>query len=290
MTKTRVRVSIRPAVRTDKGPILEISKTIWSGHDYIPKVWDDWLKDKNGKLLIATVRGLPVGVAHAFFQTRRDAWLEGVRVHPDYRGLGIAGKLNRALFDYAAGKGARVARLSTDMDNKASRRHLSRTGFKLLQQYARYSSKRPLIRKPSGLSKVRKYNDTLWKRVKTSLDYRDYKGLFADGWTWYPLTPQSLKELVKKRSVLQTKNDSSNGQSISIIIPDEEGFTIGFMSGSPEQLETHARYLRYLLSKKRTKKRTRMLVPNTSRLEQIIRKSGFTKTGTTPVYEKQILR
>lgn len=290
MTRTRVPVSIRPAVRTDKGPILEISKTIWSGHDYIPKVWDDWLKDKNGRLLIATVRGLPVGVAHAFFQTRRDAWLEGVRVHSDYRGLGIAGKLNRRLVDYAASEGARIARLCTGMDNKASRRHLSRTGFRLLQPYARYSSKRPLIKQPSGVSKVRKYNDTLWKQVKTCQNYRDYKGLFADGWTWYPLTPQSLKELVKKRGVLQTKNDSSNGQSISIMIPDEEGFTIGFMSGSQDQLETHARYLRYLLSKKRTNKRARILVPTIPRLEQIIRKSGFTKTGTTLVYEKPILR
>jgi len=290
VTKTRVRVSIRPAVPTDKGPILEISKTIWSGHDYIPKVWDDWIKEKNGKLLIATVRGLPVGVAHAFFQTRRDAWLEGVRVHPDYRGLGIAGKLNKALFEYAASNGAKVARLCTGLDNKASRRHLSRTGFRLLQLYARYSSKRPLIKQPSGVSKVRKYNDTLWKQVKTSQNYRHYKGLFADGWTWYPLTPQNLKELVRNGRVLQTKNDSSNDQSISIMIPDEEGFTIGFMSGSTYQLETHARYLRYLLSKKRIKKRARILVPTLPRLEQIIRKSGFTKTGTTLVYEKPILR
>jgi GNAT superfamily N-acetyltransferase len=288
VTKPRVRVSIRSAVPEDKGPILEISRHIWSGHDYIPKVWDDWLKDKNGRVLIATVQGRPVGIAHMFFQTKHDAWLEGVRVHPDYRGLGIAGKLNRKLVDYAASKGATVARLSTDLDNKASRRHLTRTGFKLLQSYPRHTSKRPLTKQSTGLSKVRRYNDTLWKHVKTSEAYRDYKGLYAEGWTWYPLTAQRLRDLVKKGSVLQTKKSSANDQSISIMIPDGEGFSIGYLSGKQDELETFARYLRYLLSRKKTGSRVRILVPTSASVERILRKSGYTKTGTTLVYGKQI--
>ena len=287
MIKTKVRVSIRPAVPTDKGPILEISKHIWSGHDYIPKVWDDWIKDKNGRIMIATVQGRPVGVAHMFFQTRHVAWLEGVRVHPDYRGLGIAGKLNRKLVDYAASKGATVARLSTDLDNKASRRHLSRTGFKLLQLYPRYTSKKPL-RRQTGLSKVWRYNDTLWKRVKSSDTYRNYQGLYAEGWTWYPLTSQRLRDLVKQGSVLQTKDTSSNGQALSIMIPGGEGYTIGYLSGKPDQLETIARYLRYLLSKAKSKRRVRILVPKSASVERTLRKSGYSKTGTTLVYEKQL--
>ena len=287
MTKTKVRVSIRPAVSSDKGPILQISKHIWSGHDYIPKVWDDWIKDKNGRIMIATVQGRPVGVAHMFFQTKHVAWLEGVRVHPDYRGLGIAGKLNRKLVDYAASKGATVARLSTDLDNKASRRHLSRTGFKLLQLYPRYTSKKPLRRQP-GVSKVRRYNDTLWKRVKSSDVYRNYQGLYAEGWTWYPLTPRRLRDLVKKGSVLQTKQTPSSSQALSIMIPGVEGYMIGYLSGKPDQLETFARYLRYLLSKTKTKRRVRILVPTSASVEGILRKSGYTKTGTTLVYEKQL--
>src|SRR5207245_1491706 len=186
---------------------------------------------------VATVQGRPVGVAHMFFQTRPVAWLEGVRVHPDYRGLGIAGKLNRKLVDYAASKGATVARLSTDLDNKASRRHLSRTGFKLLQLYPRYTSKKPLRRQP-GLSKVRRYNDTLWKRVKSSEAYRNYKRLYAEGWTWYQLTPRRLRDLVKKGSVLKTKQTTSSSQALSIMIPGAGGYTISYLSGKPYRVET----------------------------------------------------
>ena len=90
-------VKIRKAAEADKAPILEICKNIWNGHDYLPGIWDDWLAEKEGRLIVATVKGRTVGVAHASLQTPDVAWLEGVRVHEQYRGLGIAGRLNRAL-------------------------------------------------------------------------------------------------------------------------------------------------------------------------------------------------
>src|SRR5438128_9012687 len=107
------RVKTRKATAVDKAPILEICKNIWNGHDYLPSVWDDWLADKNGRLIVATIGGRTVGVAHASLQSNYVAWLEGLRVHEQYRGLGLAGKLNHALVEWVRRKGARVARLST---------------------------------------------------------------------------------------------------------------------------------------------------------------------------------
>ena len=63
------QVKIRKAKPSDKSPVLEISKKIWSRHDYLPQVWDDWLADKNARLTVATVNGKTVGVAHASLQT-----------------------------------------------------------------------------------------------------------------------------------------------------------------------------------------------------------------------------
>ena len=93
----RVQVKLRKAGPEDKGPILEISRKIWGGHDYLPSVWDEWVADKNARFIVATVNGRTVGCAHASLQANYVAWLEGVRVHEQYRGLGIAGKLNHAL-------------------------------------------------------------------------------------------------------------------------------------------------------------------------------------------------
>ncbi|HEX9197876.1 MAG TPA: GNAT family N-acetyltransferase, partial [Candidatus Bathyarchaeia archaeon] len=136
------RVKIRNATAADKAPILEICKNIWNGHDYLPGVWDEWLADKDGRLVVAIVKGRTVGVAHASLQTPDVAWLEGVRVHEQYRGLGIAGKLNRALVRWARRRRARVARLCTGSSNLASKKHLEKIRFPLLQTFQRLDSTR----------------------------------------------------------------------------------------------------------------------------------------------------
>ena len=51
-----------------------------------------------------------------------EAWLEGARVHPDHRRRGIGSLLNRAGLDWAASRGARVARLATEEENSGARR------------------------------------------------------------------------------------------------------------------------------------------------------------------------
>ncbi len=115
-------IKIREALPSDKKPVLEFCRDTWPGGDYIQDVWDDWVLDRNGRFIVATKDGVPVGIAHASFQTRDVVWLEGLRVHPDYRGFGIAGRLNRSLVKTAGQRGASIARLSTAISNKASRR------------------------------------------------------------------------------------------------------------------------------------------------------------------------
>src|SRR5215831_9736773 len=171
MTKAsseRIRLRVRPALPSDKEPVLKFCMHTWRGGDYIPEVWDDWMKERNGKLLVATVNGAPVGVAHAYLQTRSDAWMEGVRVNPEYRGHGIAGRLNKELAAWARRRGAKAARLCTGEDNRASRRHLLKTGFRPLQTFARYVSTRPLKRHPLGTKQVARYSSAAWTNLNKS--------------------------------------------------------------------------------------------------------------------------
>ena len=36
---------IKRVLASDREDILEISRHIWEGHDYLPSVFDDWVKD-----------------------------------------------------------------------------------------------------------------------------------------------------------------------------------------------------------------------------------------------------
>src|SRR5215472_4217694 len=96
-SRDKIRLGIRPAIPSDKATVLKFCQHTWRGGNYIPEVWDDWMKERNGRLLVATARNVPIGIAHAYLQTRSDAWMEGVRVNPDYRGHGVAGRLNKEL-------------------------------------------------------------------------------------------------------------------------------------------------------------------------------------------------
>jgi GNAT superfamily N-acetyltransferase len=176
-------VKIRKAIPADKAPILEISKNLWGGHDYLPEVWDEWLVAKNSRLIVATVRRRAVGVAHASLQTPYIAWLEGVRVNEQHRGLGIAGKLNNALVEWARRKGARVARLSTGSRNHASRNHLKKIGFPVVQTFQRLDTTKGLRMKPAGVTAPRRSSKRLWEWLTTRPNFAENHAMFSDGWT-----------------------------------------------------------------------------------------------------------
>lgn len=282
--RKRVQVKIRKAAAKDKVPILEISKTIWGGHDYLPEVWDDWLADKKGRLIVATVDGRTVGVAHASMQADYVAWLEGVRVHEDYRGLGVAGRLNSELVEWATTHGARVARLCTGSSNQASRKHLKKIGFPVLQTFQRLDTTNGLRAKPTGVSVSRGSSRRLWNWLKTRPNFAENHAMYSDGWTWYPLTAKTFRQLVTGGHVLVTYK---NGQpsSCCIFIDEAKYLTMGFVAGDRTEVLKLVRMLRLLILRKK-RERLRVVLPSRSSIVRVLEHSRFEKTAKIIVYEK----
>ncbi len=278
------QVKIRKAKPSDKSPVLEISKKIWSGHDYLPQVWDDWFADKKARLIVATVNGRTVGVAHASLQTPYIAWLEGVRIHEQYRGLGIAGKLNKALVEWARRRHARVARLSTDSSNHASRKHLKKIGFPVLQTFQRLDTSRGLRTKPAIVSTPRGSAKHLWNWLTARPEFSENRAMYSDGWTWYPLTLQTLRTHMSRGNVLTTIRDNQPS-ACCIFLDDDKVLTMGFAAGEQGDTGRLIRMLRFIMS--RTKReRLRVLLPSKSPLLRAFQSSGFEKTAKMMVYEK----
>lgn len=113
-------VTVRSARAEDREPVLAFCRTTWAwGEDYIARVWDEWLDNPNGRLFVATFTGQPVGIFHVRMLTKTDAWLEGMRVDPEYRRQGVATALYRAALLEAMQRGASYARLITESTNTA---------------------------------------------------------------------------------------------------------------------------------------------------------------------------
>jgi GNAT superfamily N-acetyltransferase len=86
----------RPALPSDRTDVLEFTKFIWGGHDYIQYVWDDWLADPRGLLAVAEYAGHAVALGKATYVAEGQWWLEGLRVDPRYQGL----KIGSHIFEY----------------------------------------------------------------------------------------------------------------------------------------------------------------------------------------------
>src|SRR2546425_463684 len=127
---------MRPARSEDRDAVLAFCVHTWDWGDYIAYVWDEWLHDPQGLLLVATADGQPVGVAHLLMLNTSEAWLEGMRVDPDYRQQGIAAALNKEMLVEAMRRGATIARLITESANTAAIHLIERNYMRRVAVYA----------------------------------------------------------------------------------------------------------------------------------------------------------
>jgi GNAT superfamily N-acetyltransferase len=133
----------RPALPFDTPEMIELTRHIWEGQDYVPEVWSQWMHDSQGLLAVAQLGGKVVGLGKLTRLSQSDWWLEGLRVHPDYEGRGIASHLNAYLLDYWQRIGTGVIRLAT-MSTREPVKHLAmKNGFQLIAEYATYQSRIP---------------------------------------------------------------------------------------------------------------------------------------------------
>ncbi|HLJ35409.1 MAG TPA: GNAT family N-acetyltransferase, partial [Ktedonobacteraceae bacterium] len=111
---------VRRARPDDRDAVLAFCANTWEWGDYIEYVWDEWLYDPQGALFVATIDGQPVGLAHMHMVSATEAWLEGMRVDPNFRHRGLSKALSEAMMIEAMSRGATTARLATESTNIAS--------------------------------------------------------------------------------------------------------------------------------------------------------------------------
>jgi GNAT superfamily N-acetyltransferase len=122
----------------DYEDIVDISKNIWEGSDYLPKVFQKWVKDQGFFLgLVDDEKNKVVGVGKFSILSDKSGWLEGLRVHKDYRGLKLGRVISEKIIEIAksALEEGVINKLafSTHISNKESMHLMSTLGFKLVQ-------------------------------------------------------------------------------------------------------------------------------------------------------------
>ncbi len=139
------RLVCRPALPSDTADVLEFTKFIWDGDDYIKYVWEDWLDDPHGILATAQYGAHAVGIAKITLLAPGQWWLEGLRVDPNFQGLKIGSHLHEYLDRWWLTRGDGIIRLMTSSE-RVQVHHLSeRTGYTKIGEVAdfRLDTSRP---------------------------------------------------------------------------------------------------------------------------------------------------
>lgn len=124
---------VRDVRSSDKDEVLEFTANTWDFGDYIEYVFDDWLADPSGRFIAAedANTGRIAAIDKLSFLSPTEAWFEGLRVNPVYRGSGLAASLQTYMISEARRLGAHTARFLTNITNQPVHRMAYRDVFSM---------------------------------------------------------------------------------------------------------------------------------------------------------------
>jgi GNAT superfamily N-acetyltransferase len=205
-------VRIRQARASDREAVVAFTEDTWPdrGGDYIPRVFDEWIEtDGPTQRTFVAVAGADVaGICQGVMLSAHEAWAQGMRVNPDYRGQGVSPELTRALFDWARERGATVCRNMVFSWNAAGLGQSRSVGFDPRAEF-RWAEPTP---DPDagghpdteGLRVVRD-PDAAWTAWTRSTGREELAGLALasdESWALAELTRQRLHRAAEEESVL----------------------------------------------------------------------------------------
>jgi GNAT superfamily N-acetyltransferase len=189
----------RPALPMDTPQVLDLAKHIWEGHDYISYVWDDWLSDPSGLLAVAEYGRRIVGLGKLTYLSPGQWWLEGLRVHPEFAGRGIASHINDYLLADWLRVGSGCVRLTTSSKRVKVHSLCAHRGFVKTGEYAVYVA-------PSLAEPVESFTPVLPEEILEALESVRHspvlpllRGLMDHGWRWGVPSQEGLAPAVRDR-------------------------------------------------------------------------------------------
>lgn len=209
------KLTIRPARQSDREAVFKFCEHTFDWGDYIPNVWDMWLKEKQAKLFTATLDNKPVGIMRVSIQKPGEAWLQAARTDPNYRRRGLATALTNACLKWVKNKGAKTARLSTDSDNYAAQKILETLGFTQISDFLIMKCKKLRAKKIENLRWAKEGDlEKIWRFLTNSEVFEKSSGLYTIIFMWASLDKQTLAKFVANKKAIVHNNNVVDGLAL----------------------------------------------------------------------------
>ena len=185
-----MRLYFRSLQKRDVPAVLDISKDIWEGDDYVPFVIHEWLGDQTslnyGAFIDPTMNDL-IGFGRVKVFDENLAWLEGGRVKSSYQKQGIGKELMQYAVDYARNIGVKVVQYDTSSRNEGSVALAKYFGFQKKKGMELLGCKYNKIKKDDLIStKMKKVPIKQAKMIYRNLDIGPGDEICI-GWAYVPI-------------------------------------------------------------------------------------------------------
>ncbi|HNS50094.1 MAG TPA: GNAT family N-acetyltransferase [Anaerolineae bacterium] len=268
-------LSIRPARADDRAAMERICAHTWDDGDYIPYVWDRWLADELGPLVVGEIEGQVVALCKISFQTPDQVWLQGMRVDPDRRGRGIGRRFLDYSLAYAHRHGARVARLSTSIRNTPVHAMAARAGMGRIAVHVFWQAEalpggpQPRVLSPGDQPAVESF-------LRASTVLKVCRGVYQSGWESLELTPDRLPPLLEQGNVVAAGGPDAPPAAVALLTEDKEDEALycGFSDGEPAAVQELATALRAYAAQRGAKQACAWL-PEVAWLREAFARAGY---------------
>jgi GNAT superfamily N-acetyltransferase len=222
--------NIRPLKESDRDDVLEIASKTWHGHDYLPYFFDAWLKDKNSHTAAIERSGRVISLANLrVIENGRTGWMEGLRVHPDYRGKGFASLITKHVVEIAKNVKVERIRYTTATDNQTSLHLGEMVGMERKFDLAFYWHENPHeITWRAPKSQVREMTPTQLLPGLSDSGLLPHDVIIYD-WKALDATPKGLEKIgLTSKFWVQAKDKNIKSFSLGFPRDDKSGTMWGF--------------------------------------------------------------
>jgi GNAT superfamily N-acetyltransferase len=214
-------LKFRLAKKSDKEVVLKFCINTFDWGDYIDQVWEMWFSESNGALFVAengisNNKGSAIAFSHASLcPYRRNIWLEGIRVNPDYRRRSVATELIRKMLSYGKRQGAREASAIVSVNNLPSQLMMMKTGFNVISKWIYYCVDKVQEFKNIN-ARLATFNDMkkVTNYLKQSQIYKSSGKRYVNSWRWYSFDSKTLSNIIRDQKLVIAGNDIIKGMAI----------------------------------------------------------------------------
>jgi GNAT superfamily N-acetyltransferase len=266
---------IRPAQPDDRPAMERICGQTWDWGDYIPEVWDDWLVDEQGIVIVGEIEGQVVALSKITFQTPDQVWLEGMRVDPEFRRQGIAGQFLRYSLDHVHDQGARVVRLGTGSRNTPVHIITARAGMERIGSYVLWVAE-PLADGPEPAVLALDQAAQVGVLLQNSPVLAHSHGLYSMDWAWQELSGEGMTGFLRDSQVVAQLAPDGSLVALAILRfePGDDELWIGFADGQSDAVSTLATDIRAYAARLGAPK-VRVFLPDVGWLRAAFEAAGY---------------